>query len=485
MAQDTENSAENENEVTESTSNASNRVISELPGRPFAITMEVPLFLTLLAVSLSGTAISNIILYRTCVYSLNHSLDECKIFLTPEKSNVTHKLEEEVQKYATFIQTVKTVLESISPAILSMFLGVWSDTHGRKPLIVWSLLGITMSSMLVVIYSMMHLGPWWYVLTSIPFAFTGGISVIFTGAYCYIADITTKSTRSLRITILGAAVSAGSVMGSLLSAYLIKAVGNVYLLLIVTALYVIAYAFTNIHLKESLNGAIPGGLMSVLDWLLVKEMFRDCFKRRPNYLRAQLLLLTFANSLSVFMLYGLYGLSYMYTREKLHWALKDYTQFSAVDTTISFAGSFFGVGVLQKYLPIGDMALSIVALVTVAISYMIRGFATTTWHFYLAAVINVFSGLSSPLIRSYLSKVMPMEDIAKVFALMGAIEGLAPIISPVLYNALYEFTISSFPGAIMLLTSGLCLVCATMLSTAVYYRWRASVPNYQPLEINS
>lgn len=88
-----------------------------------------------------GTAISNIILYRTCVHSLNHTVEECRFFLAPERTNETTKLEEEVQKYATFVQTVKIVIESIGPAILSMFLGVWSDTHGRKPLVVWPLLG--------------------------------------------------------------------------------------------------------------------------------------------------------------------------------------------------------------------------------------------------------------------------------------------------------------------------------------------------------
>lgn len=47
-----------------------------------------------------------------------------------------------MQGYATFVLTVKTVMESIGPAIMSLFLGVWSDTYGRKPLIVWPMLGM-------------------------------------------------------------------------------------------------------------------------------------------------------------------------------------------------------------------------------------------------------------------------------------------------------------------------------------------------------
>lgn len=59
-----------------------------------------------------------------------------------------------------------------------------------------------------------------------------------------------------RMTILGASVSAGSVLGGLFSAHLLRAVGNVYLLLIGASLNVFAYAFTNIFLRESLEGAI-------------------------------------------------------------------------------------------------------------------------------------------------------------------------------------------------------------------------------------
>lgn len=59
------------------------------------------------------------------------------------------------------------------------------------------------------------------------------------------------------MTIIEAAVSAGSVIGGVSSSYVLRAVGNVYLLLISTLLFVIAYIFTNVCLKESLANAVP------------------------------------------------------------------------------------------------------------------------------------------------------------------------------------------------------------------------------------
>ncbi|VVD04451.1 unnamed protein product [Leptidea sinapis] len=377
------------NELTESNPNINE--INDLSKKSYRITMEFPLFFTMLAMSLSGAAISNLLLYRTCVHSLNHTESECQVFLSPVKTNGTHGLEEQVQKYAAFVSMVKTILESLAPAVLSLFLGVWSDSHGRKPL------------------------------------------------------VSDSSDVSFRMTIVEASVSVGSVIGSVASSYLLRAVGNVYLLLITSSLYVIAYVFTNVVLEESLRGAVKGGLKSVLNISLIKEMITECFKERPNHGRAQILLLTVANSLSVFILYGVMSLEYLYTRHKLNWAIKQYTLYSAVHTTVNFVGAFFGVVVVQRLFHVTDLAFSIVAFLSATSEHLIKAFAVMSWHI------------------SMLTKILPPQDIAKVFALMCAIEGVSPLVSPALYNSLYAYTISSFPGAIYILSCGITGLCAIFL----------------------
>lgn len=60
---------------------------------------------------------------------------------------------------------------------------------------------------------------------------------------------------------------------------------------------------------------------------------------------------------------------------------------------------------------------------------------------------------------SLLTKMLPVTDIAKVFALMSAIEGLCPLISPVLYNSLYRITLFTFPASIYVLSIGVTFIC--------------------------
>ncbi|KAI8420013.1 hypothetical protein MSG28_008611 [Choristoneura fumiferana] len=274
---------------------------------------------------------------------------------------------------------------------------------------------LTITSMLTVVYSMLDdYGPWWFILAVMPFSLTGGFTVLITGAYCYVSDITTTDQRTFRMTLLEATFSAGSIVGAVMSSYLLRSVGNVYLLLIVTALYVIGYAFTNVYLNESLTGAL-------------REMINECFKHRPNNGRAQIILLTSANTLTIFILYGTSNLDYLYTREKLHWAMKEYSLYSGASASISF--------------------------------------------------LRV---ISAPLIRSHLTKALPIEDIAKVFALLCAMESICPIIAPLVYNSLYGYTLDSFPGAFYVLSASINGLCVVLLGVVQYFRWNSV--SYQPLE---
>lgn len=65
-------------------------------------------------------------------------------------------------------------------------------------LFVITILGMALTSMLVVIYGLIDLNPWWLILTVVPFSLTGGYVVLFTGAYCYVSDIATTENTSFR-----------------------------------------------------------------------------------------------------------------------------------------------------------------------------------------------------------------------------------------------------------------------------------------------
>lgn len=122
--------------------------------------------------------------------------------------------------------------------------------------------------------------------------------------------------------------------------------------------------------------------MTLLDIRLVKEMIDTCFKQRPNRGRAQLLLLTLTNSFSIFVLYGLMSLSYIYTREKLHWAVKEYSIYSAANTLINVIGAVAGVK-FGKMIGLGDLPLAILGHLSAVGDLLVVAFAVTSWQMYM------------------------------------------------------------------------------------------------------
>ncbi|KAI8420011.1 hypothetical protein MSG28_008609 [Choristoneura fumiferana] len=81
----------------------------------------------------------------------------------------------------------------------------------------------------------------------------------------------------------------------------------------------------------------------------------------------------------------------------------------------------------------------------------------------IASSISVLKGLSGSLIRSFLSKILPIEDTAKLFALLNVLDACCPILAPIVYNTLYSSTITTFPGAFYMLSASIYSVCIVLL----------------------
>ena len=58
------------------------------------------------------------------------------------------RIEIEVQPYVAKILMARSLLESIIPAIVSLFIGPWSDKFGRRPIVLTTFTGIVTITLL-------------------------------------------------------------------------------------------------------------------------------------------------------------------------------------------------------------------------------------------------------------------------------------------------------------------------------------------------
>ncbi|GBP07931.1 hypothetical protein EVAR_78084_1 [Eumeta japonica] len=428
--------------------------------RSYRLTMEVPLLL--------GGITTNILLYTACINTLNYTEHECELLLASgPKSNETMVIENEAQQQVSIITMIHSLSGAIVPAVLSLFLGAWSDKYGRKPLVAWPLLGISVSSYLMIVFAAIKsINPWWYLITAIPFSLTGGFCALITGALSYMADITTEKERTFRISLLEAGLLTGTIFGTLGSPYLLDLIGGVPSLVIVAVGYTFGYVFTVLWIPESIQVTEKGSLSSLFDVSLVKDMVKSCIKKRPNKGRRIFILLTVCCTFSVPYTSGL---DYLYTRNKLQWSLETFSIFMVVTTLLSVVGLIVGVGVLQKKLKINDLWLTMLSHASSIVDFIIKAFATVTWHMYFGTSISLFRALSQPILRSMLSKLMPIEDMAKIFSLLSISNVAVPMVAAVIFNPLYYATLNDFPGAIYMVCAGMYVFMIVLLCFARHY----------------
>lgn len=160
--------------------------------------LEPAVFLIAIAFSLTGVVFVNEVIFQSCVFILNQDEDDCRQLGSENATEQIQLLEEMIQPYASKIQMTRTMVESFLPAILSFFIGPWSDKFGRKPVLLSSLFGFFISNVLMTILCFVSVNPWVFVIAFIPVALSGGLCALMIAVFSYVSDVTEESKRAAK-----------------------------------------------------------------------------------------------------------------------------------------------------------------------------------------------------------------------------------------------------------------------------------------------
>uniref|UniRef100_A0A1A9VPF0 Major facilitator superfamily (MFS) profile domain-containing protein n=1 Tax=Glossina austeni TaxID=7395 RepID=A0A1A9VPF0_GLOAU len=459
--------------------------------------LEPAVFLVFLAFSLSGAVFQNILLYQTCVYVYKYNISDCQPLLGVQRESpeVQH-IETQIQPYVARILMAISLLESIIPAFVSLFIGPWSDKYGRRPILLTTFSGYLVSriiaTVLIYISSKVIINPWLFLLCSVPSVLSGGTCALITGIYCYISNVAKAKSRALRMVLNEASLCAGMMIGNVLTGYIYEATNAITVfsisstLLFLALLYV--YAFVVESLKpEEITAAGNSKIREFFRLDLVKDLVRTCTKRRPNYDRIIIWLTMMALTLALFVMAGDDNVSYLFVRNQFQWTLKDYTVFNATRIIVQIVGSIIGMYFLRKasvtelendfflysnfYLSFyikmfqfSIVGMTLISLASCVFESTVRATAIYWWELYLGLTLGLMRGVMGPMSRAILSHVAPATEVGKIYALTTSLESLSPLISSPLYTIVYNATLSYYPGVFNFLSAGLYLLCYTFIA---------------------
>ncbi|XP_053614630.1 proton-coupled folate transporter-like [Plodia interpunctella] len=434
-------------------------------------TVEPCLFMYMLCTSLSSLVVQNMHLEKSCRVNFNFGEDICDRIRDLNTTGLENELNQ-VQILVANVIAWKFPLQTAIPAVMVLFVGAWSDKYKkRKICILFPFTGeiVTNIGLLFATHYFKEISLIGTALIeALPAAFTGSYIIIFMGMYSFMADRTTVENRTFRLGIVTIFVSFGTPTGTVLSGILLRALGyyGVFSLLIV--LHSLSFLYGLFRLEDIVNEDEITSNHEVAE-SRVKRVFRSVFdlvgstilvalRPRASNGRFQIFIVIVLYLLMVGPLYGDSQVSYLYARRKFQLNEVEYSIYGTINILLGFVGTIFCISVLSKMMAVQDSTIGGLAGVSRIAACFVFAFAPTRPWYYAAPLFNIFSHTGLTAVRSIATKSVPTEEIAKLSALIGVTEAIAPSIYMPISSHIYSMTIETFPGAFYLFDATLTAV---------------------------
>lgn len=432
---------------------------------------------------ISRFAMGNFNLDKACRVSLQFNDTVCDALIKKTSTNYS-EYEKEVQRLISSIDIWKSVLQTVLPCIIIIFMGAWSDRTGKRKLcILLPIYGEILTSInnIINVYFFYEIPVEVTVFLETLFpAITGGWVTMFLGVFSYISDITSEETRTFRVGVVNFCFTCGLPIGLGLSGILLQRMGYYGIFSTTSIMFTVVLIYGTVVLKEPDILLQEKGLppierdskkVAVLDISHVTDTAMVAFKKRESNLRMKVLLTLFC----VFILFGPtsseHGVFYLFVRNRLNWDMVKFSLYVSYSIILHSFGAMFSITVLSKRLQIDDSLLCLISVISKFVGSIWTAFIQSDIEMYLIPVAEILNATTFTSLRSIASKIVEKQEIAKVNSIFSLTETMASLIFLPFYSWLYMVTLNVFSGAVFL-TSAIITIPPSMILTFFYIQHR-------------
>ncbi|XP_011330458.1 proton-coupled folate transporter isoform X2 [Ooceraea biroi] len=425
--------------------------------------------------------------YKACRVDHGYSEEICSHLNDDDNIAIKTKVQMTVSEFHQW----NDIAGHVMPIILAMFYGNWSDRRGRKIPLVLGLTGKLIYSFMVVINSMMdtwHLNMVVYTAT-LPMSILGGDVAIFGSCFAYISDVCSVQQRTLRITILDvvylSTMPSGVALGSYVfnnvvnSSYTIMFAVNASLLLLAILYSLVWLKWQTSAQQQPLSGV--NWLVDFFDMRHVATTVRTLVKPRRHHGKLHLWLLLLAMSLYTFQR-DEKPKSQMYTSLIFKWNVTDFSNFKTFQSSLFVLAMLIGVPIMSKLIGMKDTFIVAVGAIAHAAGRIVFVLADRPELFYVGAAVAALGPVVAPVLRSMTSKLVPVEERGKIFAMLSVCDNAVPLFSGTLYSQLYNATIHTAPSSFYWLTFSTQIAVLLLIMLIHFSSWSKHMTESQDID---
>ena len=309
--------------------------------------------------------------------------------------------------------------------IFSPILGGLSDQYGRRPVLLFSLLGFGID------YILLGFAPTlgWLFVGRIIAGITGAS---FTTAGAYIADVSPPEKRAQNFGLIGAAFGLGFIMGPVLGGFLGEYGARVPFF-VSAGLTLINWLYGYFVLPES----------------LLPENRRPFEWSRSNPINSLLNLrrypivlgLVFPNVLIMIAGFATQSTWTFYCMDKFGWTEK------MVGLSLGFVGVMAALvqgGLTRAIIPkLGNYRSISVGLILYCIGFVLYALANQGWMMFAVTALASLGGIAMPALQGVMSNQVPMNEQGELRGALTSVMSLTSVVGPLIMTQLFGYFTST------------------------------------------
>lgn len=337
--------------------------------------------------------------------------------------------------------------------LFSPIAGKWADQYGRRQMIIYGLLGLTISMFVFYLSN----GIWVLYLSRV----IGGIgaAMLIPAIFAYIADITTLDQRAKGTSLVSAAMSLGIVVGPGIGGFL--ADFSLKLPFLVSALVSLAAVLFSVALLKE-QDAIEADPATTMDMTQNEAMLTKIFRSvsMPYFIP---LVITLVMSFGLLAFESVIGL---YLDNQFNSTAKDIAFMITATGVVSVIVQLFIVDrIVRRF---GEAAILIAFLGVAAAGFVMALFAGSYAMFFVVTlIIFLATSILRPVLNTLISK-MAEGEVGFAMGMNNAYMSVGNVLGPLLAGALYDIDIS-YPFVL-----GLVMLMITWTITVAWHRSRTA-----------
>ncbi|MCP1490022.1 DHA1 family multidrug resistance protein-like MFS transporter [Peribacillus frigoritolerans] len=330
--------------------------------------------------------------------------------------------------------------------IFSPIAGKWTDQFGRRKMIIYGLVGLTLS--MFIFYAVNSI---WLLYAS---RIIGGIgaALLIPAIFAYVADITTFDQRAKGNSLVSAAMSLGIVVGPGIGGFLAD-FGLKFPFLISALVSLSAVIFSIFVLKESETAQVTQSMDAKTETMLRKITLSV---KKPYFIP---LIITLVMSFGLMAYESVIGL---YLDNQFNSTPKDIAVMVTATGIVSVIVQLFVVDrIVQRF---GEVNVLNIFISVAAIGFLLSLFASNYLIFFLISLIIFLStSILRPVLNTLISKMAGNEQ-GFAMGMNNAYMSIGNVLGPTLAGMMYDVHIT-YPFML-----GLILLFITLMITMAWQK---------------